>query len=132
MDLLGAQDNGEMELFSQRSIQIIIRHKWDKVKDFMTYLQFAPHIAFLLLHLLWNVHVRPAREEYPHLNTWTVSGLLIFITYFAAIELSQIVAGPIHYCMHYHEMLQDTVPICVVFVVSIKTLYDPFSTSDEL
>jgi len=66
---------------------MVITHKWNKVKNFMKYLQFAPHICFLLIHLLWNAQIRAIRGDYPSLNRWTVTFLLFFIAYFGAIEV---------------------------------------------
>jgi len=47
-----------IELFLFRSVQFIITHKWIQVKNFVTYLEFMPHMALLSLHCFWNVNIR--------------------------------------------------------------------------
>ena len=68
----------DIELFKKESVQILITYKWGIVFDFIFYQQFLPHVAQVLIHLYWNVHIRPYRSEIPAWNGAFVAVLLLF------------------------------------------------------
>jgi hypothetical protein len=75
-----------IHIFGTTAVQMVITHKWQKVWIFVVYMQFLPHLALIVIHLLWIAQVRPYRDEKIVENALNVLALFILIVYFAGIE----------------------------------------------
>ena len=62
-DRLAALQGNGISIFARRSIQILIVHKWQRVKTFIKYMMLAPHLVFLIIHVIWNINVRPFKRD---------------------------------------------------------------------
>ena len=129
-------EKADIELFANKSIQVIIDFKYPFIMKWILIKLLAPFVLFLTIYVISNNWIEmefiknPDSKKWETLNTIFAILLLIVATYFFAIESFQLkTQGPTYFLSPWNAI--DMLPPILMYVYYIRVLIDNKTLTDK-
>lgn len=133
-------DYEDIELFSLKSVQMLVNFHWRKAEHLVYFLKIIPFTLMLVIFTLWsNLILTRSHDEsfddsssllgtytnYRRADVITCYILIGCCSFFLITEVQSIIGYPVDYIMNWKENLTDLVPLILLYVNTIRSLLVP-------